>query len=164
MDSQWILRYLERMGEVGLVPLMHAMDDTPEESLWKLASIARQLPDLTMIALDAFGGFEATRQCFLVAEVAPNVVFDTSLSYNFDFIEDFAVRFGAGACRVRHRPVLASRRPAHQPPAAPDRRVGAVARRQGGDPRWQRAPPARGRGAQPRGVMPRARAHSPRRA
>ena len=42
-----------------------------------------------------FGGFEATRQCFLVAEVAPNVVFDTSLSYNFDFIEDFAVRFGA---------------------------------------------------------------------
>ena len=50
MDSQWILRYLERMGEVGLVPLMHAMDDTPEESLWKLASIARQLPDLTMLA------------------------------------------------------------------------------------------------------------------
>ena len=95
MDSQWILRYLERMGEVGLVPLMHAMDDTPEESLWKLASIARQLPDLTMIALDPFSGFEATRQCFFVAEVAPNVVFDTSLSYNFDFIEDFAVRFGA---------------------------------------------------------------------
>jgi predicted TIM-barrel fold metal-dependent hydrolase len=95
MDSQWILRYLERMGEVGLVPLMHAMDDTPEESLWKLASIARQLPDLTIVALDPFSGYEATRQCFFVAEVAPNVVFDTSLSYNFDFIEDFALRFGA---------------------------------------------------------------------
>ena len=95
MDSQWILRYLERMSEVGLVPLVHAMDDTPEESLWKLASIARQLPDVTMLALDPFSGYEATRQCFLVAELAPNVVFDTSLSYNFDFIEDFAVRFGA---------------------------------------------------------------------
>ena len=95
MDSQWIVRYLARMGEAGLVPLMHAMDDTPEESLWKLASIARQLPDLTMIALDPFAGFEATRQCFHVAELAPNVVFDTSLSYNFDFIEDFAVRFSA---------------------------------------------------------------------
>jgi predicted TIM-barrel fold metal-dependent hydrolase len=34
MDSQWILRYLERMGERGLVPIMHAMDDTPEEALW----------------------------------------------------------------------------------------------------------------------------------
>jgi predicted TIM-barrel fold metal-dependent hydrolase len=95
MDSRWILRYLEQMGERELVPVLHAMDDTPEEALWKLASVARALPDLTILALDAFGGFEATRQCFFVADVAPNVVFDTSLSYNFDFIEDFARRFGA---------------------------------------------------------------------
>jgi predicted TIM-barrel fold metal-dependent hydrolase len=95
LDSRWILRYLERMGEHGLVPVIHAMDDTPEESLWKLAALARELPDLTLLALDAFGGFEATRQCFFVADVATNVVFDTSLSYNFDFIEDFVVRFGA---------------------------------------------------------------------
>ena len=95
LDSRWIVRYLERMGERNLVPVIHAMDDTPEEALWKLASIARALPDLTILALDAFGGFEATRQCFFVADVAPNVVFDTSLSYNFDFIEDFVVRFGA---------------------------------------------------------------------
>jgi predicted TIM-barrel fold metal-dependent hydrolase len=94
IDSQWILRYLGRMGELGLVPIVHAMDDTPEESLWKLASIARSLPDLTIVALDAFSSFEATRQCFFVADVAPNVVFDTSLSYNFDSIEDFAMRFG----------------------------------------------------------------------
>jgi predicted TIM-barrel fold metal-dependent hydrolase len=95
IDSQWILRYLERMGEMGLLPIVHAMDETPEESLWKLAAIARRLPDLTFLALDAFGSYEATRQCFHVADVAPNVLFDTSLSYNFDFIEDFAVRFGA---------------------------------------------------------------------
>ncbi len=94
LDSRWILRYLERMGERGLVPVIHAMDDTPEEALWKLASLARELPDLRLLALDAFGGFEATRQCFFVADVAPNIVFDTILSYNFDFIEDFAVRFG----------------------------------------------------------------------
>jgi hypothetical protein len=95
LDSQWVLRYLERMGEVGLVPLVHAMDDTPEESLWKLAAVARRVPDLTIVALDPFSSFEATRQCFHVAEIATNVVFDTSLSYNFDFIEDFARQFGA---------------------------------------------------------------------
>jgi len=95
LDSQWILRYLGRMGELGLVPILHAMDDTPEEALWKLAAVARAHPDLPIVALDAFGGFEATRQCFFVAETAPNIVFDTSLSYNFDFIEDFARRFGA---------------------------------------------------------------------
>jgi predicted TIM-barrel fold metal-dependent hydrolase len=95
LDSRWIVQYLARMAERGLVPILHAMDDTPEESLWKLATVARELPDLTILALDAFGGYEATRQCFFVAEVAPNIVFDTSLSYNFDFIEDFARRFGA---------------------------------------------------------------------
>jgi predicted TIM-barrel fold metal-dependent hydrolase len=95
MDSQWILRYLERMGELGLLPIIHAMDETPDESLWKLASIARQLSDVTILALDAFGSYEATRQCSFIADVAPNIVFDTSLSYNFDFIEAFAVRFGA---------------------------------------------------------------------
>jgi uncharacterized protein len=95
VDSQWILRYLERMAELGLLPIIHAMNDTPEESLWKLASIARRLPEVTMLALDAFSSFEATRQCFHVADVAPNIVFDTSLSYGFDFIEDFARQFGA---------------------------------------------------------------------
>jgi predicted TIM-barrel fold metal-dependent hydrolase len=95
LDSQWLVRYIERMAEVGLVPVIHAMDDTPEEALWKLASLARKFPVLSIVALDAFSGFEATRHCFHVAELAPNIVFDTSLSYNFDFIEDFARRFGA---------------------------------------------------------------------
>ena len=94
MDSQWILTYIQRIGEVGMLPIIHAMDDTPEEALWKLASLARAHPDLTILALDAFGGFEATRQCFFVAELAPNIVFDSSLSYNADFIVDFAEQFG----------------------------------------------------------------------
>ena len=95
LDSRWIHLYCERMGELGLVPVIHAMDETPEEALWKLAQLARDLSDLEILALDAFGGYESTRQCSFVADVAPNILFDTSLSYNFDFIEDFARRFGA---------------------------------------------------------------------
>jgi predicted TIM-barrel fold metal-dependent hydrolase len=95
LDSRWIQRYVEKMGELGLVPVIHAMDETPEEALWKLTSLARSFPDLPMLVLDPFSSFEATRHCFLVAELAPKLCFDTSLSYNFDFIEDFAKRFGA---------------------------------------------------------------------
>lgn len=95
LDSQWIRRYVERLGELGMVPVIHAMDDTPEEALWKLAQLARDVPDVPILALDPFCSYEATRQCFFVADVAPSIVFDTSLSYNFDFIEDFAKRFGA---------------------------------------------------------------------
>jgi len=95
VDSGWIHQAIERAGERGMLPIIHAMNDTPEEALWKLAAVARGFGELPILALDAFGSFEATRQCFQVAEMAPNLVFDTSLSYNFDFIEDFATRFGA---------------------------------------------------------------------
>ncbi len=95
LDSGWILRYVERMAELGLVPVLHSMNETPEEALWKLAVVARSIPDTPVLALDAFSSYEATRECSFIAEVAPNVLFDTSLSYNFDFIEDFARRFGA---------------------------------------------------------------------
>jgi len=95
LDSQWILTYCARMAELGLVPVVHAMNETPEEALWKLAVLARTIPDTPVLALDGFGSYEATRECFFIAEVAPNIHFDTSLSYNFDFIEDFARKFGA---------------------------------------------------------------------
>ncbi len=95
LDSQWVLTYCAHMAEIGLVPVIHAMNETPEEALWKLAVLARTIPDTPVLALDAFGSYEATRECFFIAEVAPNIVFDTSLSYNFDFAEDFANRFGA---------------------------------------------------------------------
>jgi predicted TIM-barrel fold metal-dependent hydrolase len=94
LDSRFIIAYCERMAELGLVPVIHAMNETPEEALWKLAVVARAIPETPVLALDAFGSYESTRECFFTAEVAPNVVFDTSLSYNFDFIEDFANRFG----------------------------------------------------------------------
>jgi predicted TIM-barrel fold metal-dependent hydrolase len=95
LDSRWIRAYCERMVELSLVPVIHAMDETPEAALWKLAELARAVPDATFLALDPFCSYEATRQCFFVADVAPNIVFDTSLSYNFDFIEEFARRFGS---------------------------------------------------------------------
>ena len=95
LDSRFILAYVAKMAELGLLPVIHAMNETPEEALWKLAVVARSVPDTPILALDAFGSYEATRECFFIAEVAPNLHFDTSLSYNFDFIEDFARQFGA---------------------------------------------------------------------
>jgi predicted TIM-barrel fold metal-dependent hydrolase len=95
LDSKWIAAAVERVAERGMVPVVHAMDETPEEALWKLAALARANPGVPLLALDAFGSYESTRQCFFVAELAPSIRFDTSLSYNFDFIADFARRFGA---------------------------------------------------------------------
>lgn len=95
LDSRFILAYVAKMAELGLLPVVHAMNETPEEALWKLAVLARSIPQTPVLALDVFSSYEATREAFFVAEVAPNLCFDTSLSYNFDFIEDFAKQFGA---------------------------------------------------------------------
>src|ERR1039457_1203705 len=46
LDSQWIVRAIERMAELAMVPVVHSMDETPEEALWKLAALARQFPEL----------------------------------------------------------------------------------------------------------------------
>lgn len=95
MDSPWILQYVERMAEHGMVPVLHAMTESPDEALWKCATVARAFPDVQMLVLDAFSTFEGTKECSDVGEQCPNLLFDTSLSYNFDFIEVFAQRFGA---------------------------------------------------------------------
>ena len=95
MDGPWVLRFVARTVELGMVPVLHAMTESSEEALWKTAEIARALPDAAMLVLDAFSSFEGTREAFAIAERCPNLLWDTSLSYNFDFLEQLARRFGA---------------------------------------------------------------------
>jgi len=95
MDSMWVARYVERVGELGMVPVIHAMTESADEALWKAAEIARAFPDVAMLVLDAFSTFEGTREAFDIAQRCPNLLWDTSLSYNFDFLEQFAQQHGA---------------------------------------------------------------------
>jgi predicted TIM-barrel fold metal-dependent hydrolase len=95
MDDPWIVTYVEHMANLDLVPVLHAMTESPDESLWKIAKLASAMPDAPMLVLDAFSTFEGTKEAPVVAERCPNLLFDTSLSYNFDFIEAFAQRAGA---------------------------------------------------------------------
>ena len=95
MDDPWIVRYVERMADLALVPVLHAMTESADESLWKIGKLASSFPDLSMLVLDAFSTFEGTKEVSGLADRCPNLLFDTSLSYNFDFIEVFAQRVGA---------------------------------------------------------------------
>lgn len=95
MDDPWIARYVERMASLELLPVLHAMTESADESLWKIAKLASSFPDVPMLVLDAFSTFEGTKEVATVAARCPNLLFDTSLSYNFDFIELFARDFGA---------------------------------------------------------------------
>jgi predicted TIM-barrel fold metal-dependent hydrolase len=95
IDDYWVLRYLERLQEHDMVPLVHAPDDTISEALWRLGKVARSLPDLTFLALEPFYTHESTMTCFFIAEVAPNVIFDTASCRHISLLEKFVNQFGA---------------------------------------------------------------------
>ncbi|WP_419919565.1 amidohydrolase family protein [Candidatus Poriferisocius sp.] len=95
LDNHWVSTYVGAMGELGLLPVIHALDETAEESLWKVGLLASRHPDLTMLVLDGYSTHEGTKHCGHLAATHPNLVFDCSLSYNFDFIADHVRAHGA---------------------------------------------------------------------
>ena len=94
MDSPWVMRALERMGELGLVPLVHASNVVLHESLWRLGKIARALPDLTFVAIEPFFTHDGMDESFFIADVAPNVIFETASCFDSDMLLGFVDRFG----------------------------------------------------------------------
>lgn len=94
MDSHLVAGLVEVAAGLGLVPYIHVYADSPDESPWKIVDVARSLPDTPFVVLDGFSGFERVKEITVAAEQAPNLVFDTSLCYSFDFVEHFVARFG----------------------------------------------------------------------
>ncbi len=93
-DSPLVLAQIELMGQLGLVPFLHSVAESPEESLWRIHRVARAFPDLTMVVLDTFSSHEQSSHAMLVAELAPNLVFDSSLAYHIDPALRLMERFG----------------------------------------------------------------------
>ncbi len=93
-DSPLVLAQLELMGELGLVPFVHSVAESSEEAPWRVVNVARAFPDLPIVVLDPFSSNEQATQAMLVAELAPNLIFDTSLAYTIDPIIRFMDRFG----------------------------------------------------------------------
>jgi uncharacterized protein len=95
VDSPFVIRTLERVGEQGLLPIIHAVNANPHEALWKVGAVARKFPDLTILVVDALIEMGSALESFYVAELAPNLVFDTTFAFDIDIVEAFVDRFGA---------------------------------------------------------------------
>jgi predicted TIM-barrel fold metal-dependent hydrolase len=82
-SSLLMRRLIEKIGEAGLVPFVHAFG-TYNETISQVDSVARDFPDLTMLVLDVF--HEPAQVSLLpdVAERRPNLLFDLSTSVNFE--------------------------------------------------------------------------------
>jgi uncharacterized protein len=93
-DHRLIIRLIERMAELGLVPFIHA-GDSSEEEVWRILNVARCVPEATLVVLDAFDRLEKANQALVCAGLAQNLVFDTAGCADFEFVLRFRARFGS---------------------------------------------------------------------
>jgi predicted TIM-barrel fold metal-dependent hydrolase len=94
-NSPLVVKLVERMADLGLVPFIHAIADHPDEALWKVQDLARAIPDTTMIVLDGFSSFERPGEVLATAHANGNMVFDTSLSHQAPGLERYVREIGA---------------------------------------------------------------------
>jgi predicted TIM-barrel fold metal-dependent hydrolase len=94
-DSPLILKIIQRVGEMGMVPFVHAIGEVADEGIYRIATLGRAFPDLPIVVLDAFSTNEQAIQATAIADFVPNLVFDISLAVHTGQITGFIRRFGA---------------------------------------------------------------------
>jgi predicted TIM-barrel fold metal-dependent hydrolase len=83
IDSPLMTPLIEAMGDVGLIPFIHAYG-TPLETLTQVDSLAGRFPELPILVLDVFHDVNQIRALPEVARRRPNLHFDLSLLVNFE--------------------------------------------------------------------------------
>lgn len=85
-NSAFVLKLAREMVKIGLVPYVHAAAASMDEDWWKVQDFADAVPDVPVIALDAFGTSERSWEALRVAKATPNIVFDTSTSPGLHYV------------------------------------------------------------------------------
>jgi predicted TIM-barrel fold metal-dependent hydrolase len=95
VSSALMRRLIARMGKLGLVPYLHSVAEISAEALWRTTALGRDFPGVQMLLLDPFSSFEQVQQLSFLADLAPNLLFDTGQTLSFARIQVFIRRFGA---------------------------------------------------------------------
>jgi predicted TIM-barrel fold metal-dependent hydrolase len=94
-ESYWILRFVDRILELGMLPVLRGMGETVEEDLWKVAHVAKTFPGSEILVLDVFSTWEGSSQAYAVAAECPNLTFNTALAYEYEMVEPFIEVIGS---------------------------------------------------------------------
>jgi predicted TIM-barrel fold metal-dependent hydrolase len=85
-NSGLVLTLAREMAALGLVPFVHAADASRDEDWWKVQDFADAIPEVPVVALDAFTTSEKSWEALRVARQTPNLYFDTSVSSGLHFV------------------------------------------------------------------------------
>jgi predicted TIM-barrel fold metal-dependent hydrolase len=85
-NSGLVLSLAREMARIGLVPFVHSADASKDEDWWKVQEFADAVPEIPVVALDAFTSSEKSWEAVRVARQTPNIYFDTSVCAGLHFV------------------------------------------------------------------------------
>lgn len=97
VDSPSIRRYVKHVASLGKPVFLHMIAEHQSEAPWRVAHLAEQIPEVQIIALDAFTSVDQSQWIVEMGGRIPNVTFDLSLARggSSGVIEQFVQRYGA---------------------------------------------------------------------
>jgi predicted TIM-barrel fold metal-dependent hydrolase len=95
VDHQLMRPLLRKVGELGLVPIIHTNAESNMEAVWRLERLALEFPELTIVALDALTTNTNSQLVLDIAKRAPNVLFDTAHVRSSNYVRHFVETVGS---------------------------------------------------------------------
>lgn len=95
IDHQLMRPLLKKVGELGLIPVVHTNAESNMEAVWRLERLALEFPELNFIALDALTTNVNSQLALDVAKRTPNILFDTAHVRSANYVRHFVQTVGS---------------------------------------------------------------------
>lgn len=95
IDHQLMRPLLKKVGELGLVPLVHTNAESNMEAVWRLERLALEFPEMTFVAMDALTTNVNSQLALDIAKRTPNILFDTAHVRSSAYVRQFVDTVGS---------------------------------------------------------------------
>src|SRR5918992_924974 len=95
VDHQLMRPLLKKVGELGLIPLIHTNAESNLEAVWRLERLAVEFPELTFVSLDALTTNTNSQLALDIAKRTPNILFDTAHVRGSAYVRQFVENVGS---------------------------------------------------------------------
>lgn len=95
IDHQLMRPLLKKVGQLGLVPLVHTNAESNMEAVWRLERLALEFPEITFVAMDALTTNVNSQLTLDIAKRTPNILFDTAHVRSSAYVRQFVETAGS---------------------------------------------------------------------
>jgi predicted TIM-barrel fold metal-dependent hydrolase len=95
VDHALMRPLLKKVGELGLVPLIHTNAESNLEAVWRLERLALECPELTFVSMDALTTNTNSQLALDIAKRTKNILFDTAHVRGPAYVRQFVEAVGS---------------------------------------------------------------------